>query len=196
MSARCAVCNHPELYRVELALVSGASNRAVGEKFGLHKQALWRHLKRHMSEERRAQLVAGPLKLTQLAQKAAEEGMALIDYLGMVRSALLAQFFAATEVSDRQGAALLSGRLLECLRIMAQLTGEIGRTGAQITNNTLIMSSPLMAELQGMLIRTLQPYPEARAAVLGGLEELSAKALAQTPAPHLPPLMLGRVVND
>ena len=42
-----------------------------------------------------------------------------------------------------------------------------------------------MADLQTMLIRTLQPFPEARAAVLNGLEELSARVLQQTPAPLL-----------
>jgi hypothetical protein len=61
----------------------------------------------------------------------------------------------------------------------------MSKATASVTNNIAIMSSPLMADLQSMLVRTLQPFPEARAAVLSGLEELSARTLAHTPAPLL-----------
>ncbi|MGO9992857.1 MAG: hypothetical protein ACLPTF_10160 [Steroidobacteraceae bacterium] len=184
-TGRCSICLHGDRYRIELALVSGVSKRAAGKRFGVSPDAAWRHLHNHVPAERRAQLIAGPLKLQELAQKATEEGLTLLDYLTLVRSGLVAQFLAANEADDRQGAALISGRLLECLRIMGQFTGELQKAGAQITTNIAILQSPLMADLQGMLLRTLQPYPEARAAVLAGLEELSSRATAQSSAPLL-----------
>jgi hypothetical protein len=193
-SGRCAVCKHPERYRVELALVGGASHRVIGQNYGLNKHALWRHLRKHVSKERRAQLVAGPLKLSELSQKAAEEGLALLDYLQIIRSTLLSQFMTTSEAGDSNGAATVAGRLLECLRIIATLTGEISRTSAVVTNNIAILQSPLMADLQGMLIRTLQPFPEARAAVLGGLEQLSARAMSQA-APTTPTTLLLEQTN-
>jgi hypothetical protein len=185
-SGQCAICRAERRYEIELALVSGVSSRAVAKRFGVSRDAAWRHLTNHISPERRAQLVSGPLKPAELAQRAADEGMSLLDYASVVRTALMARFLAAAECDDRQGAALVGGRLLDCLRLIAQLSGELSRATASVTNNTLILSSPLMADLQSMLIRTLAPFPEARQAVLSGLEELSRRAVGpDAPLPAL-----------
>jgi hypothetical protein len=186
-NGQCTICTHEKRYEIELALVSGVSTRAIAKKYAVSRDAAWRHHTNHVPVERRTQLVAGPLKLTELAQKAADEGLALIDYLSMVRSVLLSRFLVTAETDDRPGTAMIAGRLLECLRIMAQLTGELTKTTASVTHNTLILNSPLMADLQAMLIRTLAPFPEARAAVLSGLEDLSNRALDATPTvPNFP----------
>lgn len=179
-SGQCSICAHEQRYRIELAMVSGVGRRVIAKRFGVSGDAAWRHLRNHVPGERRAQLVAGPLKLGELAEKAASEGLALLDYLALLRSSLLSQYLAAADVGDRQGSALLAGKLLQCLSLIAQCSGELNRASGPITNNTLIMASPLMADLQSMLIRTLSPFPEARQAVLGGLEELSARAVAQS----------------
>lgn len=183
-NGRCTICASTQRYEIELALVSGVSCRAVGKKYRVSRDAAWRHLRKHVPPERRAELVAGPLKPAQLAERAADEGMTLLEYVAMVRNSLMARFLAASEADDRPGTALVAGRLLDCLRLTAQLSGELSKAGATITTNIAIMNSPLVADLQTMLIRTLQPFPEARAAVLHGLEELSARALQQT-APTL-----------
>jgi hypothetical protein len=176
----CTICRHEQRYEIELALVSGVSRRAVGRRFKVSPDSAWRHLRRHVDQQRRAQLVAGPLSLQQLAEKATAEGMSLVDYLSLVRATLMARFLAAADCGDNQNVAMLGGRITECLRLVAQVTGELSKATATITNNTLVMSSPIMADLQAMLIRTLQPYPEARAAVLSGLAELSARALSES----------------
>ena len=182
---QCQICLHEQRYEIELALVSGVSAPAVAKKFAVSHDSAWRHLRNHVDQARRATLVAGPLKLGDLAQKATDENMALIDYLTMTRSVLMQRFLAAAECHDNQNTALLSGRLVECLRLIAQCSGEMSKATASITNNIAVMASPIMADLQSMLVRTLQPYPDARRAVLAGLEELSARTLAQTPTPLL-----------
>lgn len=182
---KCTICAHAQRYQIELALVSGVSCRAVAKKYTVSRDAAWRHLRNHVPPERRAELVAGPLKPHELAERAADEGMSLLEYVAMVRNSLMARFLAASEADDRQGTALIAGRLLDCLRLTAQLSGELSKAGATITTNIAIMNSPLVADLQTMLIRTLQPFPEARAAVLAGLEELSQRALQQSPVPAL-----------
>lgn len=184
-NGKCGICAHEKRYEIELALVSGVGSRAVAKKFSVSRDAAWRHLANHVPPERRAELVAGPLKPAELALRASEEGMSLLDYATMVRTTLMTRFLAASEADDRNGTALVAGRLLDCLRLIAQLSGELSRATATITNNTLVMNSPWVADLQSMLIRTLQPYPEARDAVLAGLEELSARASTGAPAPAL-----------
>jgi hypothetical protein len=182
---KCTICGHAQRYQVELALVSGVSCRAVARKYSVSRDAAWRHLKNHVPPERRAELVAGPLKPAELAERAADEGMTLLEHLSMVRNSLMARFLAASEADDRQGTALVAGRLLDCLRLTASLTGELSKAGASITTNIAILQSPLMADLQSMLIRTLAPFPDAREAVLGGLEELSRRAMQEAPLPAI-----------
>ena len=170
---------------MELALVSGAAARAVARKYQVSAHALGRHLRAHVSPERRAQLVAGPLKLAQLAERAGEEGMSVLDYLSMVRSSLTHQFLACSEAGDSQGAALLSGRLLECLRMLAQLSGELTHATATVTNNTInvFTSDPNFLRFQDDLVRALSRFPEAYAAVLKEFERLDASpSIRQLPA--------------
>lgn len=181
-NGKCTICASEARYLIELALVSGVSCRAVAKKYGISRDAAWRHLRNHVPPERRAALIAGPLKPAELAQAAADAGMTLLEYVAIVRNALMARFLAASEADDRQGTALVAGRLLECLRLTAQLSGELRQGGAAITNNTLILQSPLMADLQQMLVTRLRPYPEAGRAVIEGLEELTSRALGSMPA--------------
>jgi hypothetical protein len=182
-SGKCTACAHSERQRIEMLISGGVSFRAASRKFGLSRHVLERHFKHHVSAQRRAQLVAGggaPLQLHELAEKAADLGLSLLDYLGIVRSGLLEQFLAATEAGDRNGCASVAGKLLEALRMQAQLSGDLQRVTAPVTNNVLVMNSPLMADLQSMLITRLRPYPDASRAVLDGLRELSARVLPGT----------------
>jgi hypothetical protein len=191
LSGTCSICRHSQRYRIELALVSGASRTAVAKRFSVSGDAAGRHLRNHVSPERRAQLVAGPLKLHELAERAAEADQGLQDHLAIIRTSLMAQFLAAAEVNDRHGIALIGARVLECLRLEAQVNGELSKSTATITNNTLVLASPLMAELQAMLAARLRPFPDACRAVLEGLRELTAKSALQGTAEATGPLMLG-----
>lgn len=176
-TGRCAICRHTEKYRIELMLAGGASVRAICARFGVQKNACWRHGKLHMSAERRAALIAGPVKMYELALKAAELDLSLLDYLALIRSTLLLQFTTASEAGDRNGVATVGGRLLECLRLQATLTGEISKATSAVTNNIAVINHPMVADLQALLNRTLAPYPEARQAVVTALKEASARML-------------------
>jgi hypothetical protein len=176
-NGRCTVCRHPERFRVELAMAAGVALQALGRKYGLNRRALDRHSRNHVTEERRAQLVAGPVKLHELAERAAEMGMSLVDYTNLVLSVLLTQFTAAGEAGDRVGTAMLAWRVTEVLRLQATLTGDLQRAGAVVTNNTLVLASPVMAELVGLLERSLEPYPEAAEAVLAAIRQFRDRAL-------------------
>jgi hypothetical protein len=182
---RCSICSHEQRYRIELAMVSGVGRRVIAKRFGVSGDAAWRHFQNHVSEERRATLIAGPVKLHEMAERATEMGLSLLDYSNIALNLLVSQFTAAAEAGDRQGTALVGGKLLECLRLQAQLNGELTRATSNVTNNTLVLSSPLMADLRSMLIERLRPYPEAGRAVLEGLQALAARAVNGAAAPAL-----------
>jgi hypothetical protein len=174
----CAVCKHRERYRIELLLSGGASLRSVAKRFGVAYHTTRRHWLNHVSGERRASLIAGPTKLSELADRAADEGGSLLDHFIILRNTLYRRLDACDEAGDAGTVASLSGRIIEVLREMGRLTGDLSKAGVNITNNIFI--SPQFAELQAVLIEALARHPDARTDVIRtfrALEQRSSPAI-------------------
>ena len=138
---------------IEQTRLAGASLDAISAKY-LSRDSIFRHMRAHVSEDLRAEyLAAVPLK--ELAEKAAAEGISVLQYLSIVRSTLMNQFQLAASVNDRHGTSALAGRLNETLRKIGRITGELMRTPAvqNITNTVNFINSPIFMDLQQMLIR-------------------------------------------
>jgi phage terminase large subunit-like protein len=58
-SSRCQVCRHDERWRIELLRAGGASLDSLAEKFGVHRDAIFRHWRDHVSDEMKAGYLAG-----------------------------------------------------------------------------------------------------------------------------------------
>jgi hypothetical protein len=174
----CACCIHPERRRIELKRANGASLEALAAEFGLHRDQIWRHWTRHVTDETKATFIAGPLKIAELKERAAAENLSLIDYLSIVRTALVEQFCAASDAKAYGHTVNLAGRLIETLKEIGKLTGEIQRFTAATTtiNNVAIFNSPDFALLQSNLIEALGPFPEARSAVIRRLRDMESGA--------------------
>ncbi|HEY3886224.1 MAG TPA: hypothetical protein VGL62_13495 [Vicinamibacterales bacterium] len=176
-NGNCAVCKHRERYRVELLLSGGASLRSVAKRFGVAYHTTRRHWQQHVSAERRVALIAGPTKLSELADRAAEEGGSLLDHFIILRNTLYRRLDACDEAGDAAQVASLSGRIIEVLREMGRLTGDLSKAGVNITNNIFI--SPQFAELQAALIETLGRHPDARTDVIRAFRALEAGSSPQ-----------------
>jgi hypothetical protein len=180
-STTCTICKHPERHRIEMLRIGGASLDAVAEKFGVGRDAIHRHVANHIEPEMRANYLAGPIALHQLAQRAADEGVSLLDYLSIVRSTLIRMFDVAASVGDRNGVAVISGRLLETLREIGKFTGELRDVGnVTVNNNLLVLQSPLFAEAQLAVIGALKDFPDARTAVIRELRALEERKKAES----------------
>jgi len=178
---RCALCAHPEIGRMELLLAGGASITSVSQKFKVSYHMLRRHWRGHVSDAKKSNLILGPVQRTALAARVCEESESVLDHYRVIRSGLYQTFAAAVESGDKNGTALLAGRLIECCNAVARVTGQLANSpliGAQ-TNNIFI--SPMFAELQATLIRTLAQFPDARAAVIAAFRELEGRADAAAP---------------
>jgi hypothetical protein len=185
-SKNCQVCRHPERSRIELLKAGGAGIDALAEKFGVHRDALWRHWTHHVTNEAKASYLAGPGALEHLAERLAESGESVIDYLKLCRTVLTAQLSAMAEAGDGRGAAMVAGQLTRTCESIARVTGELSdlarSTTFNITNNLAVLAeSPAFMQVQAALLRALAPYPEARAAVVNALRELDETAPAATP---------------
>jgi hypothetical protein len=177
----CQVCRHHERVRIELLIASGAGQRALARKYSLEFRAVSRHWRNHVSEERRAALLIGPVQRANLAARVCEESESLIDHYRTVRAGLYALYDAAIEASDTNGGAMVAGRLIACLDAMARITGQLSNSPLiqnNVQNNFYLL--PEFASFQADLVRALSRFPEARAAVLAEFERLEG---APSPAP-------------
>src|SRR5439155_3788038 len=145
---RCTICNHPAQPRIDLAIATGLAKRAVAERFGVSRDAVWRHAQAHLTAEMRAALATRLLQREGDTRRILlEEGAGVTEALKAIRGPLFGLFLAAVDTGDNKAAAALSGRLHENLALTAKLTGElVPNAGTCITN---ILLSPDFQRLRG-----------------------------------------------
>ena len=182
-SGGCTVCAHLERTRIELLLAGGAGQTAVAAKYGLSKHAVHRHWHGHVTAERKANLILGPVQRAELAARVCEETGSVLDHLKAIRAGLYQQYNAALEAGDRNSGALLAGKLHDNLRTVARITGELAsgplvQINNSQTNVTALLDSREFAAFQAALIRVLNQYPPARDAVVAEFERLERQAAA------------------
>lgn len=156
--------------------VAGASLDAIAVKYDVKRDAIWRHMQKHVSDAARSLHLSG-VPIAEMAEKAAKEGTSLLNYFGLLRSVVIQQMMLAASINDGHRTAVLAGRAVEVLREIGRLTGELSKIGNLTVNNnaTIFMNSPLFADLEAMLLDRLRAYPEALRAVVDGLRELDVK---------------------
>lgn len=180
---RCAVCNHPERARIEALHVAGVSLEQLGEQFDLHRDAIWRHCKSHMSEEVKASYLLGPSAIAELAKQASVEGRSVLDYLSIVRSILTNALVNEAAAGKSYAVERIAGRLIDVLQAIGAQTGEVQRLAGTVFNlsqtNVQMINSPEFTQLQAGLLEVCQQFPEARGAIVALFQRLDAQHAPQ-----------------
>ena len=144
---RCTICKHPARPQIDLAIATGGSKRAVAERFGVSRDAVWRHAQAHLTAERAALATRLLQREGDTRRILLEEGAGVTEALKAIRGPLFGLFLAAVDTGDNKAAAALSGRLHENLALIAKLTGElVPHAGTSITT---ILLSPDFQRLRG-----------------------------------------------
>jgi len=172
VTGRCKACAHAERNRIELLCANGQSFTAVARRFGLTKDVVNRHYANHVPPERKAMMLAGTSRLEDLKVKAEDEAASILDNLRYVRAVLYRGLDAAVETGDKYGIALLSDKIMACLRDTGRITGEIAKLSGGITVNNNLFISPEWRDAAQAIVAALRPFPEARLAVVGALRTL------------------------
>jgi hypothetical protein len=148
----------------------------LAKKFDVHRDALWRHMKNHVSADARASFLVGVASLERLREKAIEEKGSVLEHLQIARSMTLNAMVASAGAASWTTFAMLVGRYAELNRDVARVSGEaLQLPGVSITNNFLaIMSSPQMAELQSGLLAITRANPEVRGEIVQLLRRIDA----------------------
>jgi hypothetical protein len=155
MPRRCTVCDHPERHGIDETLVTGAPYRSVAKRFELSESAVYRHKTEHL-----------PAHL--LKAKEAEEVAQADDLMEQVRHLQ----GHALDVLDR---AEKAGDLRTALAAISQARGNLellGKLAGQLDERPVVNLnvSPEWLELRAVIVGALEPYSEARGAVLQAIE--------------------------
>jgi hypothetical protein len=184
---RCTICRHDEHARIEWLAASGASLKSIARQYELPYDSLWRHWQNHVSPQRRATLLAGPMKLSELVDVAADEGKSVLDHLKVLRAVVYDALVAASEAGDRNGISSLAARALEILQELGRASGELIRvsSGMHVQQNNFFFSSPAFRQLETGLLEALRKHPEARADVIRMLRDLETGTRVALSAPAI-----------
>jgi hypothetical protein len=151
----CSICEHSEREAIDRALVGETSNLSVSSLFGVSESAVRRHKANHL-----------PAKLV-MAEKAAEVAQAddLLEQVRDLQARTLAILEAAEHTQQHRTALSAIREARSNLELLAKLLGELDER-PQV--NILISAEWL--ELRAVIVGALEPYSEARGAVLRAIE--------------------------
>jgi hypothetical protein len=151
MARLCTICVHPERALINGAILAEESYRSITERFGVSAGAIARHKADHL-----------PAHLAK-AQEAAEVVQAdgLLARLLSLNGETMEILKEARDDKDNELALKAIARAEKQLELQAKLLGELSDG---TTVNVLV--APEWLALRGAIIRALEPYPEARRAVV------------------------------
>lgn len=158
MPILCTTCAHPSREEIDRLILGGrVSNRRVAAQFGLSEQAVRRHRANHIPSH--------------LAQATAAAEVADADaLLGRLQQMLnrCDRIMADAEKADRPRVELAAMRELRfTVEVLLEAAGELDR-GTSISID-MIQSSEWHA-LRSVILRALEPFPDAARAVAVALE--------------------------
>ncbi len=155
MPRSCTVCEHPERGAIDRALVGDASNRSVASLYDVSEAAARRHKANHL-----------PAKLAKAHE--AEEVSRADDLLRQVRalqSKTLNILLRAEGAGDLRTALSAVREARGNVELLAKLSGELDES--PVVN---VLISPEWLELRAVIVGALEPYTEARGAVLRAIQ--------------------------
>lgn len=160
--SRCAVCQHPQVLDINRALIQipKPSTRDLSLRFGPHYKAIERHRDAHLP---RALQEVATEAVVQAVAASVPEGATPHERVELLMEKAQSLLEGAERKKDFATAIKAVRELRGCIELMAKLTGEIDATTINI------FAAPTWVTMQTAIIGALEPYPEARLAVLRAL---------------------------
>jgi hypothetical protein len=185
-----SITRHPDRAQIERDLAIGLPLRRLAKRYGIGKDALCRHRKKLPPQLRAAMLAQSLRPEVDLEKLRVTESEGLLVNLAAQRAKLLLWQDAAASAEQYQVASAISAQLHRNLELVGKYLGEFA--SHHVTTSVSVLLSPQYLELRAALLRALQPFPDARAAVAKEIHRLETKAAQQRvlealPAPEVAP---------
>ena len=161
MAQRCTVCNHKEIDKINERLIEGATLESLSTAYKVTVAALNRHKNNHL-----------PAHLVK-AQEAKEIAAAsnLMERVAGLESKADDIYLKAMQAENLNAAIGAVRELRAVTELIAKLTGELQH---QTVNNNNIVVMPEWWGIRTAILKALEPYPEARQAVIKAVEGAQA----------------------
>jgi len=143
------VCKHSALEEINRKLLEKTTLRELSEQYGLTISALHRHNYNHLPKHL--------LKASEMQETAAAD--TLIDRLTELRNKANDIYIGATKKKNYQAAAAALREQRAIIELYCKLIGEL-------TTTVNVSIAPEWITLRTAILEALEPYPEARQAVI------------------------------
>jgi hypothetical protein len=157
MARPCTICTHPEREAIDARLVEGESFRNIVERYDVSLGAVNRHNASHIPEA-----LARAAEASEVAH--ADN---LLDQVRRLQASTLNILRKAEKAEEYRTALMAIREARGNLELLARLMGELNE-GAVVN----VLVNPEWHHVRTVIVESLGPYPEARAAVAVALEEL------------------------
>jgi hypothetical protein len=155
MPRRCTVCFHHARDEIDNRLSGGSIISRLASEYSVSQQALLRHKANHLLPEMREQLATAP-HLRDVDVLAEMKGL----YARMKN-----HLHRAEEADNWQAIRAFHSEAVKDLELLAKLLGELDER--PVVN---LHVSPERLKLRAVIVGALEPYSEARLAVLRAIE--------------------------
>lgn len=155
MANKCQVCVHPEVKAIDEAIVNGVSMRELVQRYGLSKDSLYRHKNKHLP------------KAIVKAQEVKEVAVA-DSLLGQVKD-LQAKTLGILSRHEGKNDRIALSAIREArsnLDLLGRILGEIDDS----PKVAVLVANPEWVHLRTLIIEALEPYPEAKRAVVYAIQ--------------------------
>lgn len=142
--AQCTICNHSQRVEIDKALVAGATYREIAQRFGVSRDALYRHRKNgHIAEQiakaakKKEIKQAKEVQAAILAQEAQEvaDAQTILDEVSRLKDRALT-ILARAETEGTREACMALREVRGIVELLAKIQGQL--SDAPTVNITLI----------------------------------------------------------
>jgi len=152
---KCLVCISDDKDAINEKLISGVSVRSLAEEYNISKSAISRHRTTHLPRDL--------VKSKQLSEIDAADK--LVERIEGLYERAVALITIAEQDKKYAPAVSAIKEARASLELLARISGEL-KSGTHLT----LVYSPQWVELRQVLVQALEPFPEAKAVVVGALE--------------------------
>ena len=157
MARQCSICTHPQRDEIDAKIVFGEPYRKLAEEYGISEPAISRH-KKHISSA----------VVDAERQKAVSDTAKMLKELSRGFDSLARAADKAEAAGDYRLMAQLWGKASDLAKPLLQISGDLQGDGTTIN----IHQAPQWVEIRTVILRALDPFPEARLKVVDALEEV------------------------
>jgi hypothetical protein len=176
---RSTIVGHPDQARIERDLALGRPLQRIARKYGISKDAAWRH-KKNLPPQLKTALAGHALAPGQDLDKIrVDESEGLLANLAAQRARLLIGQDVALEAEQFGLVAQLASGIHRNLELVGKYLGEFAQHSVHTTVSILV--SPEYLTLRTALLQALAPHVEAKRAVAAVLHGIEAGAAQRPP---------------